>query len=59
MKGPTPRRLKKYGAKCLGLKSYLQCPGDGRTQVRVTSLPEREHIDEPVRESLIVELYSK
>lgn len=35
MKGPTPRRLKKYGAKCLGLKSYLQCPGDGRTQGRI------------------------
>ena len=35
MKGPTPRRLKKYGAKCLGLKSYLQSPGDGRTQGRI------------------------
>ena len=35
MKGPTPRRLKKYGAKCLGLKSYLQCPGDGRPQGRI------------------------
>jgi small subunit ribosomal protein S4 len=33
--------------------------GENRTQVRVTALPEREHIDEPVRESLIVELYSK
>jgi small subunit ribosomal protein S4 len=33
--------------------------GEGRTQVRVTSLPQREHIDEPLRESLIVELYSK
>ena len=33
--------------------------GDGRLQVRVASLPQREHIDEPVRESLIVELYSK
>jgi small subunit ribosomal protein S4 len=33
--------------------------GDGRTQVTVNSLPEREHIDEPLRESLIVELYSK
>ncbi len=33
--------------------------GEGRTQVRVLSLPERQHIDEPVRESLIVELYSK
>jgi hypothetical protein len=35
VKGPTPRRLKKYVAKCLGLKSYLQCPGDGRTQGRI------------------------
>jgi len=33
--------------------------GEGRTQVTVNSLPEREHIDEPVREQLIVELYSK
>jgi small subunit ribosomal protein S4 len=32
---------------------------EGRTQVRVASLPQREHIDEPVREQLIVELYSK
>ena len=35
MKGPTPRRLKKYVGKCLGLKSYLQSPGDGRTQGRI------------------------
>jgi small subunit ribosomal protein S4 len=33
--------------------------GEGRLSVRVTSLPQREHIDEPLRESLIVELYSK
>jgi ribosomal protein S4 len=33
--------------------------GDGRNQVRVASLPERQQIDESVRESLIVELYSK
>jgi small subunit ribosomal protein S4 len=33
--------------------------GEGRLSVRVASLPQREHIDEPVRESLIVELYSK
>jgi small subunit ribosomal protein S4 len=33
--------------------------GDGRNQVRVSSLPERTQIDETVRESLIVELYSK
>ena len=29
---PTPRRLKKYGEKCLRLKWYLRAPGDGRTQ---------------------------
>jgi len=33
--------------------------GDGGKSVTVRSLPEREHIDVPVRESLIVELYSK
>jgi len=32
---------------------------DGGKAVTVRSLPEREHIDVPVRESLIVELYSK
>ena len=35
MKGPTPRRLKKYVSKCLQLKSYLQSPGDGRTDARI------------------------
>lgn len=35
MKGPTPRRLRKYAAKCLGLKSYFQRPGDGRLQGRI------------------------
>jgi small subunit ribosomal protein S4 len=33
--------------------------GAERTQVTVASLPRREHIDEPVREQLIVEFYSK
>ena len=33
--------------------------GDGGKQVTVRSLPQREHIDVAVRESLIVELYSK
>ena len=33
--------------------------GDGGKQVTVLSLPQRDHIDVPVRESLIVELYSK
>jgi hypothetical protein len=35
VKGPTPRRLHKYVAKCLGLKSYLRSPGDGRLQARI------------------------
>jgi small subunit ribosomal protein S4 len=33
--------------------------GDGGFQVTVRELPLREHIDVPVREALIVELYSK
>jgi len=33
--------------------------GDGGKQVIVRDLPQREHIDVPVREQLIVELYSK
>ena len=35
MKGPTPRRLKKYVARCLRLQSYLRFPGDGRTEGRL------------------------
>ena len=35
MKGPTPRRLRRYVEKCLRLKSYLESPGDGRTQPRL------------------------
>ena len=37
MKGPTPRRQRKYVAKCLGLKAYLQSPGDGRPQPRIAA----------------------
>ncbi|MEL0282936.1 MAG: 30S ribosomal protein S4, partial [Ilumatobacter sp.] len=33
--------------------------GDGGKQVTVRDLPQRDHIDVPVRESLIVERYSK
>ena len=33
--------------------------GEGGRQVTVRSLPQRDHIDVPVREQLIVELYSK
>jgi small subunit ribosomal protein S4 len=33
--------------------------GDGGKQITVRELPQRAHIDVPVRESLIVELYSK
>jgi len=35
VKGPTPRRLKKYVEKCLRLKAYLDAPGDIRTQPRI------------------------
>jgi hypothetical protein len=35
VKGPTPRRLKKYVARCLRLKSYLRFPGDGRREGRI------------------------
>jgi small subunit ribosomal protein S4 len=38
--------------------AWLETGGDG-VEVRVRELPLREHIDVPVRESLIVELYSK
>ena len=37
---------------------WLEVEDEGLA-VRVRSLPEREHIDAPVREQLIVELYSK
>jgi small subunit ribosomal protein S4 len=40
------------------LPPWLEASAD-RHQVTVASLPKREHIDEPVREQLIVELYSK
>ena len=35
MKGPSLRRLHRYAAQCLRLKSYLRSPGDGRTQPRL------------------------
>jgi small subunit ribosomal protein S4 len=37
---------------------WLEVDGN-RTKVTVRDLPMREHIDVPVREQLIVELYSK
>jgi small subunit ribosomal protein S4 len=40
------------------LPAWLEA-GDGGAQVTVRELPLREHIDVPVREQLIVELYSK
>jgi small subunit ribosomal protein S4 len=40
------------------LVGWLEASDAGKA-VTVRSLPEREHIDVPVRESLIVELYSK
>ena len=38
---------------------WLEVDGGSRTKVTVRDLPMREHIDVPVREQLIVELYSK
>ena len=35
MKGPTPRRLRQYMARCLGLAAYLLAPGDGRVQPQI------------------------
>jgi hypothetical protein len=35
VKGPTPRRLRKYMARCLRLKRYLRSPGDGRREARI------------------------
>jgi DDE family transposase len=35
VRGPTPRRLWKYVTRCLGLKSYLRSPGDGRVRPRI------------------------
>jgi small subunit ribosomal protein S4 len=38
---------------------WLEVDGSSRTKVTIRDLPMREHIDVPVREQLIVELYSK
>jgi small subunit ribosomal protein S4 len=38
---------------------WLEVDGATRTKVTVRDMPMREHIDVPVREQLIVELYSK
>lgn len=35
MKGPTPRRLRKYVTQRLGLGAYLTAPGDGRTHPQI------------------------
>jgi hypothetical protein len=35
MKGPTPRRVWNYVTRGLGLRSYLQSPGDGRPQGKI------------------------
>jgi len=33
--GPSPRRLRHYASKRLGLRGYLRSPGDGRPQPRI------------------------
>jgi hypothetical protein len=35
VKPPTPRALRRYAAKCLGLERYFHQPGDGRPQPRI------------------------
>ena len=35
MRTPTPRRLHRYIAKCLGLQRYLRAPGHGRMMPRI------------------------
>jgi hypothetical protein len=35
MKGPNPHRLWIYVTRCLGLRSYLRSPGDGRRQPQI------------------------
>lgn len=35
MKGPTPRRLFRYVTGPLGLRCYLQAPGDGRPRPQI------------------------
>ena len=35
MKGPTPRRIRRYVDQCLRLKSYLRNPGDGRPRGQI------------------------
>lgn len=35
MKGPTPRLLKKFACRCLRLRRYLNCPGDGRIRAQI------------------------
>ncbi len=35
MRNPTPRRLWKYTAQCLGLRRYLESPGDGRQSPQI------------------------
>lgn len=37
MKGPAPHRLRRYMAKCLGLKGYLRSPGYGRSQPHLSA----------------------
>jgi hypothetical protein len=35
LKGPTPRRIRRYVDQCLRLKSYFKSPGDGRSRAQI------------------------
>jgi hypothetical protein len=37
VKSPSPRNLRRYAEKCLGLQSYLHQPGDGRPQPQLAA----------------------
>lgn len=37
VKAPSPRALRRYAGKCLGLEQYLRQPGDGRPQPRISA----------------------
>jgi hypothetical protein len=41
VKRPTPRRLRKYAAECLGLRAYPEHPGDGRVRPQIPADPRR------------------
>jgi len=58
MRKAAEREHRKPGYDGRSLQAWLEKSGEGLVAT-VRDLPLREHIDVPVREQLIVELYSK